>query len=178
MSPEVVRLLAVATVSLLAGGALGGYATNALLDGGQDRVRPMPVPPPPALQCNCETPQQAAVDPLGAGRIPDDLTEVAAPALPGLPVSALNRARAAAQQVLRPCATSSTAFGQGTLILTLTVTATGGQGFIREAAITGRTGDVSWAEECVMRRTRQVRFDWSGSDGQQTLKLPLQVGDL
>ena len=177
MSSGVARLFAVAGVSFLAGGALGAYATSAILGGGQPPVRPSPQAKAPAEPCRCDEPAAAAVDPLGTGRIADDLTEVDAPAaLPGLPVTALNRARASAQAQLKPCTTSSVAFGEGTLVLTLTVTATGGQGFISDAHITARTGDVEWAEPCIAQRARAIRFDWAGSEGQQTLKLPLRVG--
>ena len=178
MSPEVVKLLAVAGVSMLAGGALGSYATSALLGGGQAPVSPVAKKPPAVQECNCET-QTAArqVDPLAAGRIPEDLTEVRGTTLPGLPVSALNLARAAAQRELQPCATSGDAYGEGTLVLTLTVTATGGQGFIRQARVTAQSGDSDWARECVLERSRRVRFEWSGADGQQTLKLPIRVGE-
>ncbi|MEL7367419.1 MAG: hypothetical protein AAFN74_00800 [Myxococcota bacterium] len=171
-----VRLLTVAAASLVTGGVLGSYATSALLGGAAEQVRPAPPPPAPVAECKCDPIAPPPVDPLANRGLTEGLAEIDAPALPGLPPSALNRARTEAQRLLMPCATSSTALGEGTLVLSLTVTATGGGGFIKQAQITDSSGDAQWAESCVMERVRKVRFDWSGADGQQTLKLPLRVG--
>ena len=165
---------------MLAGGMLGSYATSALLGGGQPRVSPMPDPVPAVAECRCDDQDRAPVDPLASGRLPEGLTEIpGAPGqrtLPGLPVKALEIARAQAQRELKPCLTAEDALSEGTLVLTLTVTATGGQGFIREATVTAQSGDAEWAKDCVIERARAVRFEWSGADGQQTLKLPIRVG--
>ncbi|MEM7675751.1 MAG: hypothetical protein AAF449_07070 [Myxococcota bacterium] len=178
-----VRLLTVAAASLLTGGALGSYATSALLGGAAEQVRP--APPPPVAECKCDPQAPPPVDPLAGRGITEGLTEIegGAPAdrqgqgvLPGLPPSALNRARSEAQRLLTPCAASPDALGEGTLVLELTVTATGGVGFIKQAQVVDLSGDAEWARSCVMDQVRRVRFDWSGADGQQTLKLPLRVG--
>ncbi len=180
MSPQAVKLLTVAGVSMLAGGMLGSYATSALLGGGQPRVSPMPDPAPVVAECKCDDQERPPVDPLESGRLPEGLTEIPGDpgeqALPGLPVKALELARAQAQRELKPCLSSADGLSEGTLVLTLTVTATGGQGFIREAAVTASSGDAEWAKDCVIERSRAVRFEWSGADGQQTLKLPIRVG--
>lgn len=161
--------------SLVVGAALGSYATAALF-GSSETVNVNPQKAPPAEPCRCEIPMPEPVDPLATSRVGEGITEIDAPRLPGLPRSALELATRAAHEQFGPCATSSAAVGQGTLILELTVTATGGQGFVKDGGVVDRTGETEWAEQCMMRRLPAVRFEWSGGDGQQTLKLPLRVG--
>lgn len=96
--------------------------------------------------------------------------------LPGLPPLALKRASEAVRTAVEPCVAQADELGaHGVLLLDLTITATGGQGFMRAIDTSGRAGDPSMLEPCIITRARSARFSWDGDDGIQRLKLPIQI---
>lgn len=96
--------------------------------------------------------------------------------LPGLPPLALKRASEAVRTAVAPCVAQAEELdAHGVLLLDITVTATGGQGFVRTLEAGGRTGAPGPVEPCIIDRAWSARFAWDGDDGVQRLKLPIQV---
>ena len=66
----------------------------------------------------------------------------------------------------------------GTVLLDLTVTATGGQGFISDASMVERSGDAvssSELEHCLLEAARRAKFEWSAEDGEAHVRLPVAL---
>ncbi len=181
-----VGMLVVSGLTFVLGGAAGIMLTRTIygVEGGQVSPAPPPVvaacPPPSCAPCPvCQEPTETAV-------VPPPITETATlaapgpkpldlgPAKAGLPAQAISLASGAVTGQLGPCLNTPNA--NGTLVLELTVTATGGQGFIREVLIGRRTGNVAPVEDCVLVGAKRARFDWAGADGELKFKLPVRVG--
>lgn len=129
---------------------------------------------PPPVDCG-----ELGVVPETTLQAPLDASEEAFPesgGLPGLPPLALQQASEVIRIAVAPCLAQADALdAHGVLLLDLTITATGGQGFVRTLDATGRTGDPGPLEPCITARAQAARFSWDGDDGSQRLKLPIRV---
>lgn len=106
-----------------------------------------------------------------SGGIPDR-----EPGPPGLPPSALRLAHRAVETEIASCLEVLLDAEPGSAVLSMTVTATRGTGFISDAAIGRATGGLAPVAGCLVDAARRARFEWSGSDGQLTFKLPVTSG--
>lgn len=170
----------VAGASLILGAGLGAFVTQTIYGGPAERVDPSPerkfVCPEPK-PCICPPP----VDCGERGVVPDGaepVGEIAAievpdTSRPGLPASALKLATAAVREAIAPCLVDTEGLG-GHVLLRLTVTSTGGQGFIRAAEVEQTSGEVADVPECVSAYARRAKFDFE-PEGETELKLPLRV---
>jgi hypothetical protein len=99
---------------------------------------------------------------------------------PGLPASAIRLASDGIRAELSGCVEESRKLNvQGIVLLELTVTATGGQGFISEASISGRSSGTASSEQidrCILDGARRARFAWKEDDGEAHFRLPLKLG--
>lgn len=185
MNPEAVRLFFGCSISFLLGGAAGVFGVRTLY-GQVDQVAPET---PTSLVCPPPPPCPACPPPVDCGAVGGGLpsdpppTPVERPpldrpadALPGLPASVLPLAHAAVKTAIAPCLDEVPASASGVALLALTVTATGGEGFLRDAVVTRATGDGRDVADCLARSARSARFRWSGPDGQLTFKIPISVG--
>lgn len=183
------RTFLVLGFGLLAGGIIGGYATS-LVYGQREAPRPPPpqVTPtgapscPPCPVCPPSRPDLAAQDApeVDAPEEVPPLEELELPqeaARPGLPASAVRLASTGFQREIAPCIQQArdTALA-GTLLLDLTVTATGGIGHIRDVGVVRREGSVEALETCLVEAAGRVQFDWGSGDGESKLRYPVQVG--
>lgn len=201
MSSQVARLLFTSGLSLLAGGALGSYATRVIygesvapIDPAPPRARPCPV----CRECPiCPPPEDCVV---AEGREPEgDSPEVVRTAtavapvellvpaseepdrerLHGLPASAIQLATTTVRAAVAPCLEPAVrGEARGTILLDLTVTATGGQGFISEAAVYERSSDARetrGVEPCLVENARRARFEVSADDGEARFRLPVRL---
>lgn len=185
MAPEVARTLFVAGFCLLVGAAGGSLATKALYGDGGGVVVPAPVARPECPVCK-ECP--ACPPPPDCGELgvvpttpppPSGEGEEGPPPdqKPGLPASVIKPAGTAVETLIEPCLTAKEAEGlSGTVVLDLTVTATGGQGFISEVLVTRRVGAVDAIEPCLTGAAKRARFEWPTSEGELKFKLPVRVG--
>jgi hypothetical protein len=189
MSPESVRLLFVSGLSILLGGFFGAYATKSIYDTPSSQPR-RDVPReklacPPCAAC----PACPVADACDHGLIPTSTvtrTVLVSDDEPehdrktGLPMSAIKLASERVRAMIDPCLRESAkANAQGALLLELTVTATGSQGFISEATIGKRSPNTSWSEEierCLVDGARQARFEWDDGDGEAHFRLPVKLG--
>lgn len=183
-------------VGMVVGGLAGVYGTR-LVDGQAPKpVDPSPSPVRECPPCPERTPCPTCPDCSGVSMLPtgeDDPTVVdledlpedpgadraapPPPAGPGLPARAIQQASAAVRVAIEPCLESDTArLASGMLLLDLTVTATGSEGFVADALITQRSGDVDAVEACVQQEARRARFPYEGPDGTQRVKLPVKIG--
>ncbi|MEL6186088.1 MAG: hypothetical protein AAFU79_15795 [Myxococcota bacterium] len=185
MNPEAARLFFGCSICFLLGGAAGVFGVRTLY-GEVDRVVPetrktLVCPPPPPCPA-CPPPVDcgdASVLPSSPTTDPDVEAEVLdpeAPALPGLPASVLPYAHEAVREVLEPCLAEAPPDFPGVALLQLTVTATGGEGFISEVIVLQATGGAEAAASCLEEAARTARFPWAGGDGRLTFKLPVSVG--
>ncbi|MBK6684336.1 MAG: hypothetical protein IPG45_07670 [Deltaproteobacteria bacterium] len=185
MAPEVARTLFIAGFCLLVGAAGGSLATRALYGDGGGVVVPTPPTRPECPICK-ECP--ACPPPPDCGDLGVVPTETPPPTIlgedgptpeakPGLPASVIKPAGTAVEVLIEPCLTAKEAEGlSGTVVLDLTVTATGGQGFISEVLITRRVGAVESVEPCLSDAAKRARFEWSEGEGELKFKLPVKVG--
>lgn len=174
------KLFLVAGASLLVGGGLGAFVTQTIYGGHAERVDPSPDRPlkcPEPKPCICPPP----VDCGENGIVPDGaepVGEIAAIEVPdttrpGLPASALGLATAAVKEAIAPCLIDTEGLG-GNILLRLTVTSTGGQGFIRTAEVTKTSGEVADVPECVSAYARRAKFEFE-TEGETQLQLPIKV---
>lgn len=155
------------------------------LYGDIDRVEPEPTralecpPPPPCPACpppvDCGVLGKFPVDPetQDPRPTPDFSEPPEGVGLPGLPASVIPLAHRAVQDGIAECLRSAS--DNGVALLELTVTATEGQGFIRNATVSRATRGAREVSDCLVESARRVRFEWSGRDGQLTFKLPVSV---
>lgn len=199
------RLFVVSGLALVVGAAAGAYATQLVYgDSSQQTVDPSPAPirecpacpacpacPPPPdcgdLSVIPSTPDDlipsapmhgdGSEDPLGEDGNSITPPPSRRPAGPGLSARAIQQATAAVRVAVRPCLEAeNTQTLSGMLLLDLTVTATGSEGFVTEALISQRSGDVGQVDVCVQKEALGARFEHEGPEGEQRVKLPLQVG--
>jgi len=199
------RLFVVSGLALVVGAAAGAYATQLVYgDSSQQTVDPSPAPIrecpacpacpacPPAPDCSDLSVIPSAPDDFVPDQPSDgDGTDGARddseapinplpsrrPAGPGLSARAIQQATAAVRVAVRPCLEAEgTEALSGMLLLDLTVTATGSEGFVTEALISQRSGDVGQVDMCVQKEALGARFEHEGPEGEQRVKLPLQVG--
>lgn len=184
MPPETARLIFIATICLVAGGAAGAYATRTIYGSVESvavpsavRAPECPPPPPPPL---CPPPPdcgELGVVPRGdapSGAVLEDPVEPPAPAKPGLPASAIRLGTQAVEQAVAACRGEGDA--DGALVLDLTLTATGGVAFISDAQIVRRSGQVESVEACVRDRAREARFAYGAAEGEARFKVPVRFG--
>lgn len=191
---QVARLFLASGLSLVIGAGGGAYAMSLLYGGPPEaQVRVDPSPDPVAPECPacpecpvCPPPPDCGelgvlpeddlpVEPVDGPRAEPPELPSAAPSS-GLPVSAVQKATAAVREAVTPCLEAPEAeAARGMVLLSLTVTATGGQGFIRDALVTQRTGDVAGVEACIQSEARRAKFEWAGADGEQSMRLPIPV---
>jgi hypothetical protein len=187
VTPETARLFFAAGVSLLAGGAIGAYATRAIYgDSPEDIevVKPQTRICPPCECPTCPPPPDCGdingVPTSTAPRailIPED-EEVDRDKKQGLPASAVQMASGKVRLELVPCLATAPPEAHGTVLLDLTVTAADGQGFISEALLTERSGDAVSSgelERCLLEAAQRAKFEWSGEDGEAHVRLPVAL---
>lgn len=187
------RTFGVLAFGLLAGGVVGAYATTTVY--GQ---RSPPPPAPKAAACapcpvcpTCPPPVDCAAPPAVGS---DEITDlVEAPADPvvglepeigaqqwrgaGLPASAIGMASKALSREIQPCLqTAREAGASGSMVLDLTVTATGGVGHIRHAEVASSDTEDPDLAPCLIGAAGQVQFDWPDADGESRLRYPVRVG--
>lgn len=169
----------------LAGGLVGGYAVSVVYGDG-DRPATTPPQTAPCPVCPVCAPQRPIEDP---GRTPDEQVEpeeieppeeIEVPqeaTRPGLPASAVRLASGGFQRESATCIEQANAAGtNGSLLLDLTVTATGGIGHIRELGVVKKTGEVGALETCLGEAAKRVQFEWRSGEGESKLRYPVQVG--
>lgn len=178
MSPEAVRLFFGCTISFLLGGSAGVFGLRTLY-GDLDRVEPAPrrnlVCPPPVPCPACVPAPVTEIERPPPGP-PPDVTPGEASALPGLPIEAAELAREAVRAEVAPCLAGAPGDMPGVALIALTVTATGGEGFIVDASVSSATGDADRSRDCIQAAARRARFAWDGADGRTRLQLPLSYG--
>jgi hypothetical protein len=175
---ESARLLFVALVSLLLGGAAGAYATRVLY-GEPESVA---INTPQAAECApcpvCPVcPQPAPLDliPTSTGTSTTAGAAPVAPSAPGLPAAAIRVANQTVGAAIQPCLTSTMAEGvDGTVLLDLTVTASAGEAVFSEVAFARKVGNVEPVERCLRDRIGSARFAWHG-EGRGKLRLPVRI---
>lgn len=188
---EGTRLLMVSGFALLVGAAAGAYATQ-IVYGGASQAPVVPSPSPirecPACpSCPaCPPPpdcSEVSLIPSTPDPVPSDDPDLPdgpppnRPAGPGLSARAIQQASAAVRLAVTPCLEAEGVDQlSGMLLLELTVTATGSEGFITEALISQRSGDTTEVEACVQREALGAKFEHQGPEGEQRVKMPLQVG--
>lgn len=183
MSPEGAKLFFVAGLSLLVGGAAGAFTTRTLYGGPIESVDPSPDRAPACPKCRecpvCPPPVdcgELGVVPVGdepTGVVPDAV-DVPEAARPGLPAAAVGLATTAVKDAVADCLNDVEGSG-GHVLLSLTVTSTGGQGFIRNAEIAKTSGDVSAQTDCIVSNARRAKFEFE-PEGELRFQLPLKVG--
>lgn len=192
MSPELAKTLAVGLVCLFVGSGLGFYGASRL-EGPASSLSVDPGVKTACPKCEACPVCPAAPDCGELGVVPtaedtddlpdvdddvNDVMDIDPNALPGLPPSALKLASDAVIQQIDGCLRQAAGDGErGIVVLALTVTATGGVGFVSDATAATHDGDVTGALECGPRDAQRAKFEWNGSDGRQELRLPIQVGD-
>lgn len=172
---------------MLVGGAVGAYATRAIYGDSPENIDPVtprqkicptcecPVCPPPP-DCGDVNGVPTSTAPR-AILIPED-EEPDRHTKPGLPASAVQLATGSVRTEVRPCLATIPYEVHGTVLLDLTVTATGGQGFISDASMVERSGDAvssSELEHCLVEAARAAKFEWSGEDGEAHVRLPVAL---
>lgn len=189
MSPELVRLVFVSGLSIIAGGAIGAYATRSIYGESAALVHPVQIrdrPCPACAECpicpqapDCE--DRGLVPTSTAPRailLPD--TDEPEQKRPGLPATAIRLASDRVRIEVAACVEESLRTGaQGTVLLELTVTATGSKGFISEANLATRSSGTVSSESidrCLIEGARRARFDWPEDDGEAHLRLPVRLG--
>jgi hypothetical protein len=191
MSPAALRVFFAAGLAFLIGGGLGVWATRAIYGEGIAPVDPAPVRPKPCPPCGecpvCPPPPDCGDRGLiptstapKALLVPDD-DEPNRDRKPGLPARAIQLATTTVKQSVASCVEEAKRTGaEGTILLELTVTATGGQGFISDAALAGRSEDARntmTIESCVLEGARTARFDWGNDDGEVRFRLPISLSN-
>lgn len=202
---QTTRLAATALLSLVVGAAGGAYATRLVYGDGTGAVDPSPEPRrtcPPCPDCpTCPEPPPCdtvsdlptspdPIEPYGdldvvdtATDAPDDLPrrrlpDPDLPRGPGLSAGTIQQAFSAVRLAVGPCLIqASEEDRRGMVLLSLTVTATGTEGFVTDAVVSQSSGDVASLEECLRSHAEGARFPHRGSDGSQRLKVPLRIGD-
>lgn len=186
MSAEFTRLFLASGLCLLVGGVGGAYATRAVYGDPKTKVDPNPKRPPSCAPCPvcpaCPPPPECGgiIPPPSHTTKPiDKPSEPLAPAKPGLPFKALKLATDAVRGSIERCTTEDKV-GEldGVILLNLTATATGGQGWISEALVTRATGSVADSDiaTCVTDAAEEARFEWAESEGELRFKLPVKIG--
>lgn len=187
MTPEAARLFFAAGLSMLAGGAIGSYATRLIFGGSTENIDPVtprqkicppcecPMCPPPP-DCGDVNAVPTSTAPR-AILLPED-DEVDRDKRPGLPASAVQLATKQVREETKACLNALQVEVHGTLLLELTVTATGGQGFISDASMIERSGDAVSSndlEHCLLDAARRAKFDWPAEDGEAHVRLPVAL---
>lgn len=185
---QAARLFLASGLSLLVGGALGAFVTRSVFGDAVEPIDPRPakeVVCPPVKECApCPPPVCADV-----GAVPTSTRT--APALaptndepvrdarPGLPASAIQRASQEVRTLATTCVDQAAQAGaRGIVLLDLTVTATGGQGWVSEAHVLERSPDArdtAAAEACLVEGARRARFPVAAEDGEARFRLPVRL---
>lgn len=184
----------VASSCLLLGGFVGAYATASL----HGQTEPILVVQSggggtkPSCPACAECPRcPAPVDCGERGVIPTTTRSALHPLLApqgddsephrtaGLPATAIQAASRTVWTEIAPCIKSA---GErqisGSIVLDLTVTATGGKGFIRETDLLVGPDGVTVADdirECLVEGADRAEFPWEGSDGEARFRLPVRL---
>ena len=196
MSSDAARLVLGCTISFVLGGAAGVYGLRTLygdidpVDPARERTPECPSPPPcpacpPPVDCGLQGRLPPADAPFETFEDESDTDSSDDPSweedasMAGLPASAVPLAHAAVKSEIETCfELLEDPAPSGIALLQLTVTATGGVGFVTEALVTRATGGAAELAGCLGEAARRARFVWKGPDGRLNFKLPLSVGGL
>lgn len=100
------------------------------------------------------------------------------PTIPGLPASAIAVARRAVEASIAECPISKDPYRNTSVaLLHLTITVTSGRGHIREAWVYPQEHANAVVADCLSNAARKAGFEWTGADGEITLKLPVSLED-
>jgi hypothetical protein len=187
VTPEATRLFFAAGISMIVGGVIGSYVTGLVYGDSPGEIDPVTprqkicppcecpaCPPPPSCGDLNGVPTSTAPRAI---LVPED-EEVDRDKKPGLPASAVQLATSKVRAEVASCFANLPFEVHGTILLDLTVTATGSQGFISDASMIEKSDDVvssSELEHCLVDAARRTKFEWNAEDGEAHVRLPIAL---